>query len=60
MTRKTLTVEETARILGLSRGAAYKAVRRGEIPAIRLGKRWVVSMEALSELLRGRREATCR
>lgn len=31
-----LTVEATARLLGLSRSAAYEAVARGTIPAIRV------------------------
>lgn len=45
--RVTITVEEAGRVLGLSRGAAYNAARRGDIPTIRLGKRLVVSTAAL-------------
>ncbi len=33
------TVEETARLLRIGRSAAYEAVRRGEIPALRFGRR---------------------
>ncbi len=33
-----LTVEETAKLLRIGRSAAYEAVRRGELPAIRLGR----------------------
>lgn len=36
------TVEEVAVLLGLSRGNAYRAVRAGEIPAKRVGRRWVI------------------
>lgn len=36
------TVEEVGELLGLSRGNAYRAVRAGEIPAKRVGRRWVV------------------
>jgi excisionase family DNA binding protein len=37
--RKTLTVTEAAKALGVSRNKAYEAVRRGEIPTIKIGKR---------------------
>jgi excisionase family DNA binding protein len=33
-----LTVEEAARELRIGRSAAYDAVRRGELPAIRIGR----------------------
>ncbi len=51
--RKTLDVEEAAQVLGLGRSAAYAAVRRGEIPSIRIGKRLLVPTDALESLLRG-------
>ena len=35
----TTTVNEAARMLGISRNAAYEAARRGELPVIRIGKR---------------------
>lgn len=49
--RVTITVEEAARILGVSRGSAYEAVHRGEIPTIRIGKRLVVPVAALERML---------
>ncbi len=33
----TLSVEQAGRALGLGRAAAYRAVRSGEIPSIRIG-----------------------
>ena len=51
--RATYTVEEVARILGVSRGSAYEAVRRGTIPALRILNRWVVPKPALEGLLSG-------
>jgi excisionase family DNA binding protein len=51
--RLTLTVEEAAEILGLSRAFAYEAVRRGEIPSIRIGRRILVPKAALDRLLSG-------
>lgn len=47
----TLTVEETAELMGIGRGTAYDAVKRGEIPSIRIGRRVVVPREALLQLL---------
>ena len=49
--RQTLTVEEAAEILGIGRNSAYEAIRRGEIPALRLGRRLVVPRRALERLL---------
>jgi excisionase family DNA binding protein len=51
MERLTVTVEEAARLLGIGRNSAYEAVRRGEIPAIRIGKRFVVPKAALERML---------
>jgi len=51
--RPTLTVEETAKLLGISRGLAFQAVRRGDIPAIRIGRRILVPLTQLQALLNG-------
>jgi excisionase family DNA binding protein len=37
-----MKVELAARALGVSRGAAYEAVKSGDIPSIKIGKRIVV------------------
>jgi len=47
----TLSVEEAAEILGISRGSAYQAVRMGEIPCIKIGKRILVPRVALEKML---------
>jgi len=49
--RITLTIEETAALLGLGRSATYEAARRGQIPSRRLGRRVVVPVPALLEWL---------
>jgi excisionase family DNA binding protein len=46
-----LSVEEARRILGLSRGLTYEAIRNGEIPSIRIGHRILVPKAALERLL---------
>ena len=45
--RVTLSIEETAALLGIGRSAAYEAARRGEIPTRRLGRRLLVPVPAL-------------
>jgi excisionase family DNA binding protein len=47
----TMTVSEAARVLGISRSSAYECVRRGELRAVRLGRRLVVPRSAVTELL---------
>jgi len=51
--RQTITVEEAARLLGISRGLAYEMARRGKLPALRFGRRLVVPLQALERLLGG-------
>jgi len=45
--RATITIEQTAQLLGLGRTAAYDAARRGELPTRRLGRRLLVPVPAL-------------
>lgn len=45
--RATLTIPEAATLLGLSERSAYKAAQAGEIPARRIGGRWVVPVPLL-------------
>ena len=49
--RLTLTVEEAAELLGISRTLAYELVTRRELPSVRLGRRIVVPRRALEALL---------
>lgn len=49
--RLTLTVEETAKVLGIGRQLAYDRVRTGEIPVIKIGRRLLVPRRALEKLL---------
>lgn len=47
----TLTVEEAGRLLGISRTAAYRAVKRGELPVVHLSGRLHVPTAKLLRLL---------
>ena len=47
----TLTVEETAKLLGIGRNLCYDRVKTGEIPVIKVGRRLLVPRRALERLL---------
>lgn len=51
MEKLVLTVEELAEALGIGRSTAYAAVRAGDIPSIRVGRRLLVPRVALERLL---------
>jgi excisionase family DNA binding protein len=47
----TLTVEQSAEALGISRGSAYEGIRTGEIPHVRIGRRILVPRAMLAAFL---------
>jgi excisionase family DNA binding protein len=47
----TLTIEECAAVLRLSRGSTYEAARTGQIPTIRIGRRLLVPRAKLLRML---------
>jgi excisionase family DNA binding protein len=49
--RPTVSVDEAAIVLGVSRGTAYDAVERGELPSIRVGRRIRVPTASLARLV---------
>ena len=51
--RETLTMREAADTLGISLSSAYEAAQKGQIPAIRIGGRWLVLKGKLQEMLAG-------
>jgi len=53
MEKRTYSIPEVAKVLGIGRTAAYEAARTGEIPTIRIGKRILVPVAALERLLAG-------
>jgi excisionase family DNA binding protein len=55
--RATLTIEEAAQLLRISKSLAYLAARRGEIPTLRIGSRWVVPRVQLERLIAGENAA---
>lgn len=47
----TISLEKAGEILGVSRRTAYRAAERGQIPVIRIGRRWFVPTARLLDLL---------
>jgi excisionase family DNA binding protein len=50
-TRVTYTVTEVATLLGISRANTYVLLKSGEIPARRLGSRWIIPRHRFHEWL---------
>jgi excisionase family DNA binding protein len=49
----TYTVEETSRLIPLGLNQTYEAIRRGELPSIKIGRRILVPRQRLLEHLNG-------
>jgi excisionase family DNA binding protein len=53
MESETMSVVQAARKLGVDDDTAYAAVKRGEIPVIRIGRLYRVPVAAFNRLLKG-------
>ena len=51
--RRTITVEQAARALGVSRNSGYQFARAGLIPVLRLGNRLLVLKAPFEKMLEG-------
>ena len=51
MNNKVMTVTEVAQYLGVVPDTIYRKARRGEIPAVKMGKIWRFPKEALDKWL---------
>lgn len=58
MSRLTFSVVETAEILGVSKGLVYSKVKSGEIKALKLGRKVVITKATIEELLGHRIEVS--
>lgn len=54
----TYTVDQVAALLGIARGVAYESVRNGEIPATRVGRRWLIPRKRFHAWLDGETKQT--
>jgi excisionase family DNA binding protein len=48
---RTIKIEEAAKILGISRNTAYEAVKSGQLPTVKIGRRFLVPKAALERML---------
>ena len=48
MAQEYLSIPQAAALLGLSRIAVFKRVKKGSLPAIRIGRNWAVPAAALA------------
>ncbi len=44
---------ELAKMLGISRIAVFKRIKKGQIPAERIGRSYVISMADVNEIIQG-------
>ena len=51
MERLTIPATELPRVLGVGRNTAYELVKRSDFPAVRIGRRIVVPVDALKAWL---------
>lgn len=49
--RLTLTIQEAAKLLGIGRNSCYEAARRGDLPTVVIGRRILISRQALHRML---------
>ena len=52
------SVEELAEVLGVGLNQAYSAVQMGKVPAVRLGRRWLISRKTIDRIANGEVAAT--
>jgi len=50
-TEKYITIPRLAEILGVSRIAVYQRVKKGHIPAVKVGKTYVITDKTVTEIL---------
>jgi excisionase family DNA binding protein len=48
---KYITIPELAKLLGVSRIAIYRKVKRGQIPAVKIGRTYVITDRTVQDVL---------
>ncbi|OGP56260.1 MAG: hypothetical protein A2Y65_03895 [Deltaproteobacteria bacterium RBG_13_52_11] len=49
--KKYITIPELAKLLGVSRIAIYKRVKKGQIPATKIGRTYVITDQTITDIL---------
>ncbi len=50
-----ISVAELAKLLGISRVAVFKKIKKGDIPAEKIGRNYAIAMEHVAEIVGGKR-----
>ena len=50
-TEKYITIPELAKLLGVSRIAIYNRVKKGQIPATKIGRTYVITDQTVADIL---------
>jgi len=53
MEKKAYSTKEVQEFTGLGRDAVLKLIKTGKIKAVRAGRRWLISVQALDNFLNG-------
>jgi excisionase family DNA binding protein len=48
-----ISVAELAKMLGISRVAVFNRIKKGQIPAEKIGRAYVISMDNVNEIIQG-------
>lgn len=51
--RKYISVAELAKIFGISRIAVFKRIKKGQIPAEKIGRSYAIPMDYVNEIIQG-------
>jgi len=49
--KEYITIPELAKLLGVSRIAIYNRVKKGQIPAIRIGRTYIIDDQTIRDIL---------
>jgi len=58
--RSLISIRDAAKVLGISYWQALRLAHQGELPVVRLGKRYLVKVPRMHEWLRGHPETEVR
>ena len=50
-TNNYITIPQLAKLLGVSRIAIFKRVKKGQIPAVKIGKTYMITDKTVNEIL---------
>ncbi len=49
--KRYMTIPEFARLLGISRVAVYRRVKKGQIPAVKVGRKYMIPAGQVADIL---------